>query len=371
MRREVLDRNIEASVGHDPAFVDRVFVGMAQRHADIVVLVVRKLEAAEHLGQAEGGIERPLQRLDQRAQVALARRLVEAADLEVDRMGRASADHLEDRVAKLLELQRRLDDLGIVLGQLQRVLEPQEVGGVQHGRVQDVALDPFTAVNQPAQVADRPCDLDAQRLFHGVAGAHLIGDRADAADAGRDVGGIAVDPALQEGLEETRRLEDAEADVLDLVVLDADMQRALAFDAGQRIDLDGTGHHRRLGLGRGFPLGGGLRLGRLSSWSDFSLAPYSWVKLSCRNSTRVGVVGPEKVLDGPLVHVHAGEPLAEAGCVGGFLRPEAAVAAAVEGRAQIAAASLRNAGPGTACRAPPSRRRSRSACTRCTGCAAG
>ena len=199
-------------------------------------------------------------------------------------MGRPAADDFEDRVAELLELQRRFDDFGIVLGQLQGILQAQEVGRVQHGRVQDVAFDPLAAIDQPAQVADRAGYLDAQRLLHGMAGAHLIGDGADAADARGDVGRVAVDAALQEGLEEPRRLEDAEADVLDLVVLDPDVEGALALDAGKGVDLDRPGR-RRLGL---WPC-------RWSSawrwpsawpppWSGFWLAPYSWVKLSCRNA---------------------------------------------------------------------------------------
>ena len=76
--------------------------------------------------------------------------------------------------------------------------------------MQHVALDPLAAVQQVAQRADGGVDLveDAQGLFQGVAGAHLVGDRADAADAGGDVRHFAEVAAAQEGLEEPRRLVD-------------------------------------------------------------------------------------------------------------------------------------------------------------------
>ena len=45
-------------------------------------------------------------------------------------------------------------------------------------------------------------------------------------------------PAAQESLEQARRLEDLELDVLDPVALQLDEQRAFAFHAGQAVDLD-------------------------------------------------------------------------------------------------------------------------------------
>ena len=81
-------------------------------------------------------------------------------------------------------------------------------------------------------------------------GAHLVGDRADAADAGGDVRRFRVGTPAQECLEEPRRLEDAKLRVAHLAVADDDGQRALALDAREVVDLDRlTCHGDRLPRG--------------------------------------------------------------------------------------------------------------------------
>ena len=79
--------------------------------------------------------------------------------------------------------------------------------------MQGVALDPLAAVEEPAESAQLPADLDATDLLHRVNRAHLVGDRADSADAGRDVGRLGERTPAEERLEEARRLEDPELDV--------------------------------------------------------------------------------------------------------------------------------------------------------------
>ena len=111
--------------------------------------------------------------------------------------------------------------------------------------VQGVALDPFTAIQQPPQRADLGRHLKAERLLQRMAGAHLVGDRADAADAGGDVGNFTDLPAAQEALEEPRRLVDVELDVVDNLALQADVQAAFPFDARQGFDLKCAGSCHR------------------------------------------------------------------------------------------------------------------------------
>ena len=119
---------------------------------------------------------------------------------------------------------------------------------MEHVDVQRVALDPLAAVEEPAQHADRLGHLDAAEVLHRVDGAHLVRDGADAADAGGDVGRLAERAAAQERLEEPRRLEDPELDVLDPAVAEADGHRALALDAGEVVGPDRAplSHARRL-----------------------------------------------------------------------------------------------------------------------------
>ncbi len=105
--------------------------------------------------------------------------------------------------------------------------------------MQGVAGDPFSTVEQASQVGDRAVHGDAEGVFDGQAGAHLVGDRADAADAGGDVGWLGAGPSAQERLEEPRRLVDLEPDVADLARGDADMHRPLTLDPGERADSQG------------------------------------------------------------------------------------------------------------------------------------
>ncbi len=99
--------------------------------------------------------------------------------------------------------------------------------------MQRVALDPLPAVQQPAQVGDRLGDGDAAGGLDRRARAHLVGDRADAADAGGDVRRLGVRAAAQERLEETGRLVDIEPRLFDLVTAGPDVQGTLALHPGQ------------------------------------------------------------------------------------------------------------------------------------------
>ena len=151
-------------------------------------------------------------------------------------MDGAAADDLHDVVADLLELESLLDEVAMVLGQLQSAADAQEVGSVQEVDVEHVALDPLPAVEEAAQGAERLVEDGAADLLDRLAGARLVGDRADPADAGGDVGGLGVGAAAQERLEEAGRLVDAQADVGDLAVGDDHVHGALALDPGEPLD---------------------------------------------------------------------------------------------------------------------------------------
>ena len=149
-----------------------------------------------------------------------------------------AADERHDLVPHLLEGEALRDELRVVLGHVDRALVPEEVGGVEHRDVEDVALDPLAAVEEPAQLAQAAAHRHAAGGLHRVDRAHLVGDGADAADAGRDVGGLGELPAPEERLEEAGRLVDVEARLDDLVALDLHEEAALPLDPGQRADGD-------------------------------------------------------------------------------------------------------------------------------------
>jgi hypothetical protein len=70
-------------------------------------------------------------------------------------MDRPAPDQLHDRVAGLLQRQSPLDQVAAVFGEGERAGVAEEVGGVQQVDVQGMALDPLSAVEQPAKIGDR------------------------------------------------------------------------------------------------------------------------------------------------------------------------------------------------------------------------
>jgi hypothetical protein len=126
----------------------------------------------------------------------------------------------------------------VVARELDRALVAQKVRQVEHEDVQRVALDPLAAVEEPAQRSQLSVDLDAACLLHRLHRAHLVGDRADPADAGGDVRRLGEGAPAQERLEEARRLVDLQLDVVDAAVSDRHQHRALALDAGEVVSPD-------------------------------------------------------------------------------------------------------------------------------------
>ena len=131
-----------------------------------------------------------------------------------DRVDLPAADRRQQVVAEPLDPQRRVrPGLEPALRHLDRAVEPEEVGRGQQVDVQHVALDPLGAVQEAPQLARARRDLDLEQPLEPVDRAHLIRDRADAADPRHDVGHLAELPAAQERLEEPRRLVDLQLEV--------------------------------------------------------------------------------------------------------------------------------------------------------------
>ncbi len=75
--------------------------------------------------------------------------------------------------------------------------------------MQHVAFNPLAAIEEVAQGANLRVDLleHAEGPFEGVAGAHLVGDRADAADPCREVGDFLEVASARGRLRRTGRFE--------------------------------------------------------------------------------------------------------------------------------------------------------------------
>lgn len=129
---------------------------------------------------------------------------MEAADADVDGVDGAAAEQFHDGVAGLLEPEALLDMRAVGTSEADDAVGSEEVRGMQHVDVQGLALDPFAAVEQPAQRGQLPVHDDSAGVLDRAAGAHLVGDRADAAHPGGDVGRFGVGASAQERLEESR-----------------------------------------------------------------------------------------------------------------------------------------------------------------------
>lgn len=69
---------------------------------------------------------------------------------------------------------------------------------------------------------------------------HLIGDRTDSADAGRQIGNLFERTTAEEGLEKTRRFVNGEFDVADGGAVERNVERPFAFDAGESFNTNGA-----------------------------------------------------------------------------------------------------------------------------------
>ena len=274
---------------------------------------------------------------------------VEAAQADVDRVDGASSDQRDELVAGLLELEPPLHQLAVSVGHLDGALVAEEVRCVQEVDVQRVALDPLAAVDEAAQVGERPVDGHPAERLDGVARAHLVRDGADAADASRDVGRLRVGAAAAG---RPRRSGEAR-------------RSAAARRGADRRRSRRTGRpHPRRGPGR-------RRCTARDELPDGSPDPLRSDRqcvLSRRNVGASTLKVLQEAHDGEVVDAESRELSGHRHRVGILRRAEAAVAASVVGRAQRTAAGMGDRDRGMACRAPPSRTRSRAACTRRTRC---
>ncbi len=126
----------------------------------------------------------------------------------------------------------------MIAGHADRTVVAQEVRGVEHVDMEGVALDPLARVEQPAKGPHLRLHRHPEEILEGVRGTELVGDGADPADASDDVEDLVGGPPHDELLEVAGCLEDREARLADLAVGDAQLERPLALDAGDPLDLE-------------------------------------------------------------------------------------------------------------------------------------
>ena len=239
----LLDRNVYPLAGDDPPFVQGIFLVVAQRDEFVIPLVIWEIELGDEPHHVQGRVARPFQIFDHRPQVAFRRHFVETADLDVDRMNFTAAHHGHDVVADLLEPQRGANEIAVILRHVDCTVVTEEVRRMQHVDVEHVAFDPFATIEKPAQLAQRSVNLDTENLLHRVHRTHLVGHRADTADASRDVGCFHIGTAAQKRFVETRRFKDPEFCSLHSAIANDHLECAFALHAGEIVYLDGLTSH--------------------------------------------------------------------------------------------------------------------------------
>ena len=163
---------------------------------------------------------------------------VEAADLTPTGFTERPPSRIRMRLPSLRSRSARSTSRRCRRGDLDAVVEVQEVRRVQEDHVEQMALDPLAGVVEAPERAHLRVQLDAPGRLDRVDRAHLIRHRADAADARQQIGQLAARRPRTKRFEEARRFVDLEAQVHDLAVLDAQVQGAFAFDARERADVD-------------------------------------------------------------------------------------------------------------------------------------
>ncbi len=233
---ELLRADVETHGRHEPAAGDRVFARVAECRQLTGPLVIGEVEPSDQLHRFERQVAGSFQPRREGTQLGLGGHAVEPADPHVDRMDRPAADQVDELVADLLQIETTLHHVAVSGGQFDGAVVPEEVGGMKQVDVQRMALDPLAAVHQPPQIGEGPVDGGPASVFDRVACAHLVGDRADPADAGGEIGRLGVRPTTKERLEEARWLVDLQLDELHLTVADHDVHRPFALHPGEGVD---------------------------------------------------------------------------------------------------------------------------------------
>jgi hypothetical protein len=216
---------------------------MAQRNELVIALELGKREFRRPARGLDRDVPRALQFLHERPEVSSRGHAVEPAHADVHGVDLAPAEQAHQRIPGFLQGEPAPHRIAMLARHLDRVRIAQKIRRMQHHHVQRVALDPFAAIEKPPQRPERAGDCHAERILHRVHRAHLVGDRADAADARRDVGRLGAVAPAQQRLEKPRRLENPEMRPSHAPIPHVQIERALALDPGDGLDADRPSRH--------------------------------------------------------------------------------------------------------------------------------
>ncbi len=200
---------------------------------------VRKLQCCGPGDGVDGVLQGIGEIVTQCVEGAGARRGGKAADANADRVNGPPAEAFDQRIAGFFHFESAFDKVFVIDRHGHRAVVAEKIGCVEHKHMQRVALDPLSAVQQPAQRSNGGGGCHAESVFQGPHGAHLIGDGADAADTGDDIGYFFNGAVSQEGFEVARGFENIQFRFDHLVVFDLEVKAAFSFDAGEQVNFVG------------------------------------------------------------------------------------------------------------------------------------
>ena len=231
-------RTVQTAGGRYPALLDRVMAVSPQCDKEVVPFDVGKIEPRDPFDGFQRSFQRQLQGAGQGSYGGPGRRLVKPPDADIDGVHGSAPDCGHYKVAGLFQPQASLQCRPVERSQLYGVLTAEKVRGMQEVHVQGVALDPLATVQETTQLLHLGADSGPESVLDGGARRHLVGNRANAADAGRNVGDLLVAPPGQEGLEKPWRLENVERHFCHRTVLHYDAEPTLALQPGQGADIE-------------------------------------------------------------------------------------------------------------------------------------
>ncbi len=140
-------------------------------------------------------------------------------------------------IAQALESQRDQHQLLVGFHERKDAPHPQEVRSRQEENVEHMALDLLPVEQQFAQLLRLGGRFDPGPALQGVQRGGGMAARADAADATCQVGGFVPSATPKHRFEEAGRFDDLEAEIRDLTLSGADHDVAVAFDAGEMVNI--------------------------------------------------------------------------------------------------------------------------------------
>ena len=132
---------------------------------------------------------------------------MEAAHPDVNGVDLAAAEHADQFVACFLKRKPVANDVAMFARHLDGVRKSKKTRRMQHHDVKRVAFYPFSTIDEASQRPELIADRNVKGILDRMHCAHLIGDRADSANASDDIRHFRVAPPAKQSLKKAGGFE--------------------------------------------------------------------------------------------------------------------------------------------------------------------